>query len=142
MNGFARIWFLISGLFTINCIIAQTPTQVVRGKVTDAEAKIPLPGANVVILNTSPLMVATTNSDGTFFIENVRVGRHTIKISYVGYKPAIIPEIMVSSGKQTVLNVELEDLVFTSGEVEIKAAITKDKPVDSMALVGARSFNV
>jgi len=101
-----------------------------------------LPGANVVILNTEPLLGVTTNSEGTFFIEKVKVGRHTLKISYVGYKTAVIPEIMVSSGKQTVINVELEDLVLTSGEVEIKATITKDKPVDPMAMVGARSFNV
>ena len=142
MNGFARICFFLSGLFAINSVIAQTPTQVVRGRVTDAEAKTPLPGANVIILNSLPLLGATTNSDGTFYIENVKVGRHTIKITYVGYKPAVIPEIMVSSGKQTVLNVQLEDMVFTSAEVEIKADISKDKPVDAMAMVGARSFNV
>ena len=142
MNGFKRTFFFILMLFAFNFAIAQTPTQVVRGKVTDAEAKTPLPGANVIILNTDPLLGATTNADGNFFIDKVKVGRHTIKISYVGYKPAVIPEIMVSSGKQTVLNVELEDLVVTSGEVEIKATITKDKPVDPMAIVGARSFNV
>jgi hypothetical protein len=142
MFRYARICILISGIFAFNSVIAQTPTQVVWGKVTDAEAKTPLYGANVVILNTDPLLGATTNSEGTFIIDNVKVGRHTIKITYVGYRTAIIPEIMVTSGKQTVLNVELEDMVITSGEVEVKAVITKDKPVDAMAVVGARSFNV
>lgn len=84
MNGLARILFIIPMLFAFNFAIAQTPTQVVRGKVSDAEAKTPLPGANVVILNTDPLLGAITNADGTFFIANVKVGRHTIKFSYVG----------------------------------------------------------
>ena len=142
MNGFIRICLFFSGLLAINAISAQTPTQVVRGKVIDAEEKTPLAGANVVIVNTDPLLGATTNQDGTFFLEKVKVGRHTIRISYIGYKTSIIPEIMVSSGKQTILNVELEEMMTTTGEVEIKATVNKDKPVDPMALVGARSFNV
>ncbi|MEI7983159.1 MAG: carboxypeptidase-like regulatory domain-containing protein, partial [Bacteroidota bacterium] len=142
MNWFSRIVILIPALFTIAIVSAQVPTQVVRGRVTDAEAKTTLAGANVVILNTDPLQGSTTGADGTFFIGNVKVGRHTIKISYVGYKTIVIPEIMVSSGRQTVLNIELEEMMITTGEVEIKAVISKDKPVDPMAMVGARSFNV
>jgi hypothetical protein len=142
MSEFFRICFSVTGLLAINLIYAQTPTQVVRGKVIDAEAKTPLPGANVVILDTDPLMGAITNSNGIFSIEKVKVGRRTVKVSYVGYKTAVVPEIMVSSGKETVLNIEMEEMVVTSGEVEIKATINKDKPIDPMAIVGARSFNV
>jgi hypothetical protein len=121
---------------------AQTPTQSVRGKVVDAVAKTGLPGANVVVLNTDPLLGATTGPDGTFTIQRVKVGRQTIKVSYVGYKTVIIPEILVSSGKETVLTIDLEEMVYTSGEVEIKAGIDKDKPLNPMAMVSSRSFNV
>ena len=121
---------------------SQTPTQVIRGKVIDAETKIVLPGANVVLLNSDPLKGTTSDEKGNFNIQNVPVGRHSLKISYVGYKPAIIPEIMVTSGKECIVNVELEAVVISSGEVEIKAGINKDKTNNPMATISARSFNV
>ena len=121
---------------------SQTPTQVIRGKIIDAETKIGLPGANVVLMFSDPLKGATSNTEGTFIIEHVPVGRHSLKVSYVGYKPAIIPEILVTSGKECIVNIELEVLVVMSGEVEIKATVNKDKPLNPMAMISARSFNV
>lgn len=121
---------------------SQNPTQVVRGKVVDAASKTSLPGANIVVLNTSPLLGATTTPDGTFSIPNVPVGRHTLQISFMGYKTVVLPEIMVSSGKQNVITVELEELAVTAKEVEIKAVVEKDRPINTMAMVSSRSFTV
>jgi hypothetical protein len=129
-------------VFWISCLFSQTPTQVIRGKIIDAETKIGLSGANIVLLFSDPLKGSTSNAEGTYTIEKVPVGRHTLKVSYVGYKPAIIPEILVTSGKECIVNVELQDLVVMSGEVEIKATVNKDKPTNPMAMVSARSFNV
>ena len=131
--------FLI--LFLPCMICGQTPTQVIRGRVIDAETKIGLEGANVIVLNSDPLLGMITGTDGSFKIRNVPVGRHSVKVSFVGYKTAVIPELLVSSGKETVITVELEEVVVTEKEIEIKASVDKDKPVDRMALVGARSFN-
>jgi hypothetical protein len=122
-------------------ICGQTPSQVIRGKVVDAETKTGLEGANVIVLNSDPLLGMTTDKDGSFKILNVPVGRHSIKVSFIGYKTAVIPEILVSSGKETVITVELEEVVVTEKEIEVKASVDKDKPIDRMALVGARSFN-
>jgi hypothetical protein len=122
-------------------ILAQMPSQVIRGKVIDAELKTGLEGANVIVLNSEPILGVTTAHDGTFKIQNVPVGRHSLKVSFVGYRTTVIPEILVSSGKETVITVELEEVVVNEKEVEIKASVDKDKPVDRMALVGARSFN-
>ena len=122
-------------------ICAQTPSQVIRGKVIDAEAKIGLQGANVIVLNSNPLLGITTGTDGVFRIRDVPVGRHSVKVTFVGYKTVVIPEILVSSGKETVITVELEEVAVTEKEFEVKASVDKDKPIDRMALVGARSFN-
>jgi len=135
---------LFSVLFVswMSFVFSQTPTQIIRGKIIDAETKITLPGANIVLMFSDPLKGATSNTGGNFTIENVPVGRHTLKVSYVGYKPAMIPEILVTSGKECIVNVELQVLVVMSGEVEIKATVNKDKPVNPMAMVSARTFNV
>jgi hypothetical protein len=132
------VLFLFATLFAT----AQTPVQAVRGRVVDAETRLGLPGANVVVLNSDPLLGATTGDDGTYKIPDVPVGRHTIRVTYVGYKPVVIPEILVSSGKESIINAELEELAVTAGEVEIRATYDKDKPINAMAMVSARSFSV
>ncbi len=133
---------LIFILTLTNPSVAQTPVQVIRGMVTDAASKTGLPGANVVILDSDPVKGTTTGLSGEFRIEKVAVGRHSIQVSYMGYKPVVIPEILVSSGKESVVHVELEEMALNAGEVEIRAEVEKDKPVNSMAMVSARSFNV
>ena len=121
---------------------AQTPTQTVRGRVFDADSKAGLPGANVILLNSVPLTGTTTDANGKFVLENVAVGRHSFQVSYLGYKPVIRPEILVNSGKEVNLLVELEEEALQAKEVEIKATVNKDKPINSMAMVSARSFSV
>jgi hypothetical protein len=131
------LWIIISS--TIN---AQTITQTVRGKVFDAASKTGLPGANVILLNSKPLIGTTTDINGNFILEKIPVGRISLQVSYMGYQSVVRPEILVSSGKQTVLSVELEEEVIQANEVEIKATINKDKPINAMAMVSARSFSV
>jgi len=134
--------FLLAGYVSCADMLAQTPVQVIRGKVIDAESRTGLPGANVVILNTDPLAGTITNDDGSFNIQGVPVGRHTLRITFMGYKQVTLPEIMVTSGKESFLNVELEEMILSANEVEIKASVDKDKPVNSMAMISARSFTV
>lgn len=122
-------------------ICAQTPSQVIRGKVVDAETNIGLEGANIIVLNSDPLLGITTGKDGSFKILTVPVGRHSLKVSFVGYKTIVIPELLVSSGKETVITIDLEETIVNQKEIEVKASVDKDKPIDRMALVGARSFN-
>ena len=123
-------------------IQAQIPVQELRGKVIDAETKSPLPGANVIVLNTDPLTGTVTNEQGEFRIPGVPVGRHSLEITFIGYKTAIIPEIMVSSGKECLVNVELEEMAVSAKEVEITATADKNKPINPMAMISARSFSV
>jgi hypothetical protein len=123
-------------------ILAQIPSQVIRGKVIDAATKLGLEGANVIVLNTDPVLGATTRPDGSFKVFQVPVGRHSVKVSFIGYRTVIIPELLVSSGKETVITIELEELAVNATEVEVKASIDKHKPLNRMALVGARSFTM
>lgn len=129
-------------LFSAVTVLAQVPVQIVRGKVIDAEVKTGLPGANVVLVGSDPLIGTITQVDGSFRLENIPVGRHSFRISFMGYKSVVIPEILVSTGKETVMTVALEENVITSGEVEIKASVKKDQAINPMAMVSARSFNV
>jgi len=113
--------------------------QTIRGQVFDKDAKSTLPFATVQLLNTDPAVGTTTDIDGKFMIKNVPVGRYTIKVSFVGYADAFIPELLVGSGKEVVVAVELSEQVQALGEIVIKA--TNGEPVNDMAMVNAKPFN-
>ncbi|MFC2114787.1 carboxypeptidase-like regulatory domain-containing protein, partial [Bacteroidota bacterium] len=131
--------FLIGACITLN---AQDLTQVVRGQVVDVESQIPLAYATVAVMTTEPLMGTITDEKGNFRLEHVPVGRQNIKVSYVGYETQLIPELMVSSGKEVVLNIKMKEDVAMLEEVVVKASIKKDKPLNSMATLSARTFSV
>ena len=116
--------------------------QTIRGRVVDSETKQSLPGANIVLLTTNPLIGSSSDWDGNFEIKNVKVGRYTIQVSFLGYQTATIREVMVSSGKECVLNIEIKENVITTKEVEIKASKDKKNTLNSMASISARAFSV
>ena len=116
-------------------------TQNVRGSIVDKDSKTPLPGANIVISTLDPVKGTATDPNGHFKIEKIPVGRHSIKISYVGYEPIIMQNIELSSGKELILNLELQESVMME-EVVIEAEGEKEKSINKMATVSARTFSI
>lgn len=134
---------LLNLLFSFqNCLFSQPVTQTLKGKVLDSESNMPLIGATVVILNTDPLKGTATNAEGNFRIDSVAVGRYNISVSYIGYQPYIAREIVVSSGREAVLHMELKESVEDLKEVTVKAYSDKDEPINSMATLSARQVNM
>ncbi|MFN3999081.1 TonB-dependent receptor [Algoriphagus sp.] len=140
MNSLTKI-FAIIFCFTLNPLHAQTLTQTVRGKVVDQVTKAPMPGATVMILNTNPLMGATTDLDGDFKILLVPVGSHTLRVTFVGYKDIILPNVLVNSGKEVVLSISVEEEFGQMDEVVV-VATEKDRTVNDMVTVSGRTFSV
>ena len=95
-----------------------------------------------MLLNASSDIGTTTDDDGAFSIDNIPLGRHTLLITYLGYEDVVIPEILVVSGKQTVLEVQMTESLVALEEVVVKAEVDKDKPLNPIAAVSARMFTV
>lgn len=121
--------------------ISDMPTQTIRGVITDAASGETIPFATVTLVD-NPEKGVVTDNDGQFIINNVSVGRHTIKASYMGYEPAIIKEIMVSSAKETYLEIAMKESAYTLNEVIIRPHINKEQPLNKMTTTGARMFSV
>ena len=120
----------------------QMPVQSIRGTVVDKTSQSPLPGANVTVLTTDPLLGASSDQEGKFIITNVPTGRHRIQISFVGYSSITLDNQMVTSGKEMVLDIKMEENAIMGQEVEIIAQQRKDQPINPMALISARSFTI
>jgi len=116
--------------------------QTIRGTVVDAKTELSLPGATVILLNTNPVIGTSTDAEGRFRIENIPIGRQSLQVSYMGYAPVSVNNLMLTSGKELVLDIKLEEMVYQVAEVVITSRTDKDKPLNEMATVSARSFSI
>jgi len=119
-----------------------TRTQAIRGSVKDAVTGFPLPGAHVLLTGSEPLQATITDLNGNFLLENAPLGRQSIEVRFVGYHSRLYNNLIVSSGKQTALEVFLEEASFGLDEVAIVADIRKENALNDMAFVSARTFSV
>ncbi len=138
----ASILLIISILFNYGLKAQEVLTQVIRGTIVDKQTNIPLVGASVVLLNSNPLKGTVTDADGKFKLENVPVGRQSIKVTYLGYGDAIIPDIIVNSSKQVVLNLSLEELAITAEEVVVTGKADAAAANNELVLISGRSFTI
>jgi hypothetical protein len=137
-----RMIFFLLFLPAFISLHAQDLTQNIRGSIVDKESKTPLVGATVLLLSdTSKITAAAADINGNFRLEGVKVGRHRLRISMIGYTDLFLSNIIVNSGKETVLNLELEEAVADLDEVIITTN-KKDQAVNEMATVSTRTFSV
>ena len=86
--------------------------QTLRGTVADYDSKFPLPGVNVILYKDSMIAkVVSTDENGNYRMEGVPVGRNKIKFSYVGYAELTMDNVIVTSGKEVILNVMMNESV-------------------------------
>ncbi|MES2591441.1 MAG: TonB-dependent receptor [Bacteroidota bacterium] len=133
---------LTACLIFLCCIVngQTTYTQTLRGKVIDTDSKSPLFGANIILLNSDTLIGSTTDVDGKFRLENVPVGRRSIKVSSIGYDDAVLSNIIITSAKEMVLTIELREKVYSAETIEIVAEKDKTKANNDLVSVSARNF--
>lgn len=133
-------WLAIGMLTTLG-LQAQQTTQTVKGIVLDKASEKPLPGVSVTVTGLS--MGVTTDSTGNFTLVNVPVGRQRISFTSIGYKPVSIPEVLVTIGKQVILDVSLEESIRTLNEVSVTAPkARKGMALNEFAGSSSRSFSM
>ncbi|MDR2907165.1 MAG: TonB-dependent receptor, partial [Bacteroidales bacterium] len=140
MKNSRKFIVLISILFSVS--LAAQPIGNIRGTVTDGASGQPLPYVTVVILHAEPVVGATTDENGQFRLTGLPVGRYDIQSSFMGYEPAVSKEIMVTSGKEVVLDMTMRENVSQLSEVVIRAKVNKEVTLNSMALAGGRMLSV
>jgi len=121
---------------------SQNNKQVVRGRVLDKESNAPLPGALIRWANDKDQThAAACDADGYFKLLQVPIGRQDFEVSMLGYKSFLIPDVIVTSGKEVILNIQLEEAIQQMNMVEIKAS-DKSGTVNEMTILSSRQFRV
>jgi hypothetical protein len=137
-------------LILILCILALSvpghaqTTQNIRGRVVDDVSKSPLIGVNVRVTSVTEVLGAVTDLEGYYTIAGVPVGRQTIKFTYVGFEDVIVPDFILTAGKEAIINVSLTESVLVLDAVVVTGTGKEDKTAtnNDLAVVSARSFNV
>ncbi|MGZ4059715.1 MAG: carboxypeptidase regulatory-like domain-containing protein [Bacteroidia bacterium] len=134
--------FCFLSALTSLSLYSQELTQTIRGTVMEKESRSGIPGASVSLLDdASKQNVTTTDAKGNFRLENVSLGRHTLKINYIGYYPVILQNIIVDKGKESIINVELEEAVTKMEEVNVTSS-DKGNANNDMSTVSNKNFSM
>lgn len=120
----------------------QKTAQTVRGTALDAFTGSPIIGANITVSGTNPLIGTATNENGEFTLVNMQPGRWSFSASALGYKTQSVNNIMVISGKESVLTFKMEEKVTNLTDVVVNNTHSKERPLNETALISARSFSV
>lgn len=132
---------LVVSIVTPGRLQAQQITQTVKGTVIDKASEKPLAGVSVQV--TGIPGGAITDSAGSFKLINVPVGRQRISFTSIGYKPVSIPEVLVTIGKQVILEVLLEESIHALNEVTVSVPrVRKGMALNEFAGSSSRSFSM
>lgn len=136
-----RNFIIFFSIVLCSCVLhGQSHVQTIRGTVTDKVAKAPLPGANIILLDSDPLRGTVTDTNGMFRLEKVPIGRVSIKVTYLGYEDVVMVNLELNSSKEMILDIGMDEKVFTGREVVIHADVDKSQPINKMSTVSARVF--
>ncbi|MDN3724892.1 TonB-dependent receptor, partial [Aequorivita sp. SDUM287046] len=120
----------------------QAQTGNIKGVVIDKQSELPLEGATIELLNLAEGTGVITDFDGRFILEEVPVGRHSIRISYIGFETNTVSDILVSSGKDIFLKVGLLEAFNQLEEVVLSTETNQDGALNEMTKVSVRQFGV
>ncbi len=135
-----KLFFTLSFLISSFTIIAQHGT--IRGTILDVQSEIPLIGATIELVSDTISIGEVTDVDGSFVLSNVPIGRTILRISYLGYESLSLPNIDVTTGKDVMLTITLQESYNRLDEVVISANVNKDHAQNELATISARQFSV
>ncbi len=138
------VFLLLCALPAIAQVAPALPaqTQTIRGRVVDAESRYPVYLAQVAIQGALPPITAETDEEGRFTLFTVPLGRQTLAVAAMGYERYTSAPLILVSGKELVVEIELRPSISELKDVVVKAgAADKERLNNEMTVMSARAFD-
>jgi hypothetical protein len=135
MKRILAFFLLITPVLTI----AQNNSQTIRGSITDKLTQTPIIGATIQLSNLN--LGCISDSVGNYVLKNLPPDRYELKIVFFGYKTLILPNIEVTSGKEVILDISMEEEYKQLKEIVVSAT-NKGGSINKLATVSARTFSM
>ncbi|HSD32087.1 MAG TPA: carboxypeptidase-like regulatory domain-containing protein, partial [Gemmatimonadales bacterium] len=100
-----RPFLALVALLAAPSLTYSGPTGRIGGHVRDASGA-PIAHAQVFVVGTS--LGAVTNVTGAYSIDSVPVGTYTVRAQFIGYTPAVLPNIQVRAGQAVAVDIVLQ----------------------------------
>lgn len=117
----------------------------VRGTVFENQSLQPMQGATVKLYNDKDSMVtgAVTAENGRFLLPNIRAGKYTIKVSFMGYKEQIFAVTLPNRGGNfKVSDIMLREEATLMKETVIEGKMAELTVVDDTVMYNADAFKL
>lgn len=111
--------FILTSLFSLIIVSLFSQKAEVRGQISDAINNEPVAFANVIVSGTQ--IGATTDINGDFIIVGLEPGFIQLQVSFIGYKPTITSDIMLSNNNVPFLHIKLEQDEQVLDEIVVSA---------------------
>jgi hypothetical protein len=92
-------------IFTSLCYAQNDVTQTIRGRVLDAVTQAPIVSASVSLSEKN--VKKESDTEGSFRFDKTPVGRYAVSVFCVGYQSVTLQNIVVESGKETILEIKM-----------------------------------
>lgn len=131
-------WLLVGACWTQ---MAGAESGALSGRVSDAETKRPLPGANVQLLGTT--RGASADREGRFMVVNVPAGSYAVRASMIGYRSVTVSKVEIREGEVAHLDFALQPTPIEFDPIVVVAGKTQqrlDQAAVSVSVVSARDI--
>ncbi|KAF0153200.1 MAG: TonB-dependent receptor [Ignavibacteria bacterium] len=118
--------FICTFLLIMFSFIGNTVAQQkgsISGKITDKTNNEELIGASVLIVGTTT--GASTDLDGTFSLRGLEAGTYQLRVSYISYQTTLINDVVVKTGQNSIVNIQLVPSTTELNEVVVSAEALK-----------------
>jgi hypothetical protein len=129
---------LVFVLFLNSTGYAQQLTQNIRGTIIESSLQNPVAGATVIVGHES----AISDEKGNFKISGLNIGSYMLRVSHVSFNEIQLDNIVVNSGKETVVTIPMVMKLHSENEIIVKGNSRKNKPLNELSVVSSRAFTV
>ncbi len=120
-------YLFVAFLITVSILSAQS-TGKITGRVVDKISQQPIPGVNILVLETQ--FGAATDLNGEFEITNVPVGNYQVKASAIGYISIVKSDVIVNSVRPVRLTYELNETVLELEDITVASDFFETEPTE------------
>ncbi len=129
-------WGLALG-FAAFATPAAAQNGALTGRVTDADTKLGVPGAQVVVVSSTGATAgaATADDAGAFRVGALAAGSYTVVVTRIGYSPRRTLGVTIAAGQTATLDIEMTALQAILNQVIVSGSRAPEKILESPASV-------
>ncbi len=122
---FMKRWMMAFMGSLLSLMVMAQNTASLGGSITDKNSQQPLGGATIKLVPGNN--GTTSDANGVFRFSNIQPGTYNIEISSLGYRTKTLTNIVVTTGNEINLNIDIEPAISQLGTIVVDGRKTSAK---------------